>query len=371
MPTGSPVREIDIRLGGHSTRQVGVARQSRDLWTPAAQSAGYATSPFVYGTVGDVAWPDAFMSYPAGPSNGIVLNGASNVTIEYLSFDGTATRASGNPRPITLLGCNNITIRRIDSRKCTMGLLFALNCTDITVEYCRAENIAWELREQYLIPQSAKDNHPEIWYEDWPVFGNSNDCNMYQMDSCSGIRTSHVKVRYGNTEDVFSHYKSDDVICTDLQVEGAVSTTQPTSDGSPSVPWTSASGTGAILGDEGGHDILIQDSSFLNSGQVGMQIAGGYNCVFDNCESYNEGYTLQWWNQPMTTWNGTPPMTGHGFTYCRTWGHADANRETVPHIGFNWVEAHGWFDDSAPLPDTTGTVQGDATLNREDMRVVL
>ena len=317
----------------------------------------------------DPDWPDTFMSYPLQSTPISLYNVHGNAQnpyiIEELSFEGL----NRPDQPISLESCSYITIRRIDSRKNAMGLVFGLNSNNITVEYCRAENIGWEFRDQYLLSQVDYDNTRWLYTEDKPLYNNSNDCNFYQFDHCSVIRTNHMKGRYGNTEDYFSHYGCDDVIMNDVHVEGATSTTQPTSDGSRSVKWTSMSGTGAIAGDEGGSDILIQNSTFLNSGQVGMQIAGGSDCTFDNCVSYNEGYgSEQWWNQPASTYAGTPPMTGHAITNCRTWGIADNARENDPYDGPDWGENHGWWE---VTPDLTGTVLGDTSIDPEDLRVVL
>ncbi len=114
-------------------------------------------------------WPDAFMSYT--PSGSISLDGISGVSpedpyiIDYLSFEDLVRP---DPRPITLENCENILIRRIDTRKCTMGLVYAVNCQNIEVEFCRAENIGFE-------------------FEGEAFPGNDNDLNFYQMNAVSGV----------------------------------------------------------------------------------------------------------------------------------------------------------------------------------------
>jgi hypothetical protein len=301
-----------------------------------------------------VDWPDAFMSYP-NQATTIDWNGVNNATIEYLSFEDMVRP---NPRPIRLQNCDNITIRRIDTRGCTMGLVYALNCTNLTIEYIRAENIAWEFRNDILLWVEADKGTPGY-------FKNENDCNLYQLDTCQGVYSHHIKGRYGNTEDVFSHYANTDVLMENVHWEGGwgpvgSASAQPSSDGRGSCVWTSESGTGAIMGDNAGTDITVKDSTFLNAGQVPLQIAGGSNCSYDNCVSYGQGYTDQPWNTGATTWNGSPPMTGHSYLNCRVWYQKG---DGTPN--------HNWWDPSADTPTLVNNVFGDATLDIEDYRVTL
>ena len=303
----------------------------------------------------DPAWPDEFMSYDDQPTvihlNNVHGTAQDPYIIEYLSFEGFERP---NPRPIWLEDCSHILIRRIDTRHCTMGLVYALNSNDITVERCRAENIASEFAGWYLGGETdpARDGRP--WFQ------NNNDCNFWQFDKCYNVTVRDVKGRYGQTEDVGSLYTSHDALIERFQWQGGIALDQPTSDDSPSTMWSSSSGTGHILGDNGGYNLTVRDSSFLDAGQVCIQHGGGQDCTFDNCVAYGTGYTTQGWNTGATTWAGTPPMTGHKFLDCR-----------VQYFKENGDSNPVWFDPSAETPETTGSVFGDGTLVRDDYIVTL
>jgi hypothetical protein len=286
------------------------------------------------------------MSYPL-QSSPISLNGINGNSpedpyiIENLSFEALY-RADG--QPISLEDCSNILIRNIDTRRCTMGLVYALNCTSIQLEWCRVENVAYEFRGQIMDQD----------------FVNENDTNFYQFDKCDGVRGNDIKGRYGNTEDVGSFYQSHDCIAERMHWQGAIELDQPTSDGAESVMWTSESGTGHILGDDGGTDSSVRDSTFLDAGQVILQIAGGDNLTFDNCVAYGTGNTPQPWNTGATTWNGTPPMTNLAVTNTR-----------IQYFKSDGSSNPNWWDPSAAPPDTTGSVFGDDSLVRSDYIVTL
>jgi len=292
------------------------------LWSPIEPPVEPPVTPPSEG------WPDPFMSYPlSGP---IHLSGESNVTISNLSFEDIRRPY----KPILLENCDNITIERIDTRGCTMGLVFALNCTNITIRYCRAENIGYEFFGQTL---------NEGWI-------NENDCNFYQFDKVDGFECHDLKGRYGNTEDVFSHYMSKNGVVERLHFEGAIADDQPTTDGRPSTMWTSDSGTGIILGDEGGENVRVSDCTMVNAGQVLFQ-GMGRNQGFDNCIGYGEGGTSQPWNVGTSTWGSN--CGGLYVTNTRIW----------------YADNHAWW--GCMVPDTTGSVFGDSTLDVEDLRVVL
>lgn len=293
---------------------------------------------------GQPGWPDAFMSYQR-QTTPIVLNGESNVTIEYLSFENFY-RSTG--RPITLYNCDNITIRRIDTRGCTMGLVYAVNCTNLTIEYCRVENVAKEFIGQTLDWASADAQIPGF-------FKNENDCNVYQLNGCNGFTIRHIKGRYGNVEDAYSHFASSNGTVEYLEWEGAISTNQPTSDGSSSTPWTSDSGTGAILGDGNGDNVSVSNSSFINCGQVGIAIAAGAFNNFNNCVVYHQN-TSQPINTAAYIWNQYSYCNDNSMTNCD--GHFEG------HGGF-------WNGGNCGYIDLSGSNFSNSNLNIEDYRVTL
>ncbi|HEX7099346.1 MAG TPA: right-handed parallel beta-helix repeat-containing protein [Acidimicrobiia bacterium] len=281
----------------------------------------------------DPNFPEPFMSYES--SGPIILDGESGVTIEGYSFDNL----TWPDRPITLMNCSDITIRYCDSRRCSMGIVYAVNCHDITVEYCRVENITGPYERT-----------------------GANRANFYQFNNVDGFYCHHLKGRYGDTEDVFSHYASKNGVLEDVAWEGAVDYDQPTSDGSPSIPWRSPSGTGAICGDGGGANVIIRRATFLNPGQVGLAIAGGTNCGFEDCVVVS------------TQWPVTRPSGGSGNVGAYVWnqypygcsGHHLTGCRVRFHNGNHW-----WNGGNCGAIDRSGSVFGDLTLNPEDYRVVL
>jgi hypothetical protein len=282
------------------------------------------------------------MDYPA-QATPIHLDGVDGRTIENLSFEGF-TRDKG--RPITLYNCKNITIRNIDTRKCTIGLVYAYNCENLRIENVRCENIAWEFRNEIL--DRGKYTQPGY-------FRNENDCNVYQLNNCRSVYVRNVKARYGNIEDAFSHYKCYDCDVAGLHWEGANSEDRPTSDGSISVRWTSRSGTGSILGDGNGSRNVVADSIYVNPGQVGIAIAGGTDCTFDNCIVYGEEGGFKPLNVAAYVWGQYSQCARHAMTNCRT-DFANNNE---------W-----WNGGNCGAVNLAGTDFGDSSLDIEDLRVV-
>jgi hypothetical protein len=318
----------------------------KELWVPPAKRllrprhTAFANTGAFLGTTqedsggGGGDWPDAFMSYSS--SGAITLSGETGVTIDYLSFEGLERPT---PRPIYLYNCENILIERIDTRKCTMGLVYAEDCGDITVRYCRVENIAYEFIDDVL----GTD------------FSNDNDCNLYQFNNVDGFYCHHIKGRYGNTEDVLSHFSSSNGEVHDVYWEGGINDGHDTSDSSRSCFWTSDSGTGCIMGDDDGENVYVHDSSFVNPGQVGLAIAGGSGCTFDNVTVYQESSS-----QPINTaayvWGQYSVCTGHAVTNCAGYFNGGG--------GF-------WDGGNCGSIDLSGSDFEDSGLDPDDYRVSL
>jgi hypothetical protein len=315
-----------------------------------ALGQGIGTGTFSPPATGD--WPDPFMSYT--PSTPLVLTGESGTTIDYLSFDRTARRDLGNPRPITLIGCDNITIRRIDTRGCTMGILYAYQSTNINMEFIRCENINEEYdRFGWTLPPGDPDR-----------YFNDNDMNFYQLNECNVFTFNDLKGRYGNTEDVISMFNSSNGTVDRVAWEGATLGNEPTSDGAPAMRWRSASGTGGLIGDGGAAvNVRVRDSSFLNPGQVGIAIAGGVDMRWEDSVSLSErASTVSEYDEKPSGENIASYIaefyTGCGDAYM-------TNNRTRFSNGDNY-----WFGGGCN-PILSGNVFGDGSLNVEDYRVTL
>jgi len=322
---------------------------TQEIQPSLAQSVIAAFNPVI--TVsGAGLWPDAFMSYTPQLTP-IVLDGVDTQTIQNLSFeDFYRTGGASGGRPITLINCNNITIRRIDTRGCTMGLVYAYNSTNITIEYIRIENIAKEFAG--WVGDWEEDRGP------YSYFTNENDCNVYQLNGVNGFDITHLKARYGNFFDGLSHFASSNGIVDDVQVEGARTTDQITSDGQDSVIWTSDSGTGVIMGDGDGANVTVKNSSFLNCGQVGFATAGGSFCEYDNVVVYQQAAIspLQVYNTAGYVWGQYSVCSDHSVTNTRT--YAEEGGEF-------------WDGGNCGSIDVTGSIFGDGTLVPENYKVSL
>jgi len=348
----------------------GLSILKRRLWQPLQEAHGHiypaflstaagatggqseATSGVLHGggaiypsaTQPQAGWPDAFMSYSL-QSGGIAYDGLDGATISYMSFEDVY-RSDSVGRPILLTNSNDVLIERIDTRKCTMGLMYAQSNTNITIQYCRAENIGYEFYNQ-AFP------------------GNDNDLNVIQVNGIDNYWAYDIKAKFAQNEDAFSYYDASNSGGQRLEFEGCIDGNETTSDASPSTFWTSASGTAVILGDSpgtGGHDLTISDSSFIDPGQVGLAIACGYNNVFDNCVCISTG-------DPAI---GGPQNVG-GYISAQAQGCSTCTNNEIINSR-TWFENlnHIWIDTgSCSGSVTTGSTFGDATLDVEDYRVTL
>lgn len=281
--------------------------------------------------------------------------------IEELSFQSLYDEHDGGTqggRPITLENCSYITIRRIDTRQCTMGLLFALNCDHIVIEYIRIENVNYQWRG-WDLNQIPRWGTPGRCGDPYYECGNDNNMNFIQFDKVSDYQINDIKGRYGNTEDGISNYQSHDGVIERVHLEGAIATNQDTSNGAESVMWTSDSGTGIILGDQDGYNVEASDCQMINAGQVLYQ-GMGHDQGFDDCIGISEGDTGQPWNNGCTTWeDGEYKATSLHFT----------NMDVVFYDGGGSLgDGYWWVDE---VPDTSGSNFQNTSLDVEDYRVVL
>ena len=236
-----------------------------------------------------------------------------------------------------------------------MGLVYAENTDHITLEDCRVENIAYEFRTRELDRSKNASN----WWQ------NENDANFYQFNNCDYFTVRRLKGRYGNTEDVFSHYRSDTGTIDDVQWQGATNTNFPTSDGSPSAHWTSSSGTGCMIGDGSGSpgdNITVTNYRCMDSGTVGLAIAGGHYNTYQDCIMYGSsnvppigGYSL--WKAAYNWDYYEAPCGNNSFLDCR--------------FQFEGVSTELYTASGCAPSITTGTVWNDTSINPNDLVVTL
>lgn len=121
--------------------------------------------------------------------------------------------------------------------------------------------------------------------------------NFVQFDKVSGsgneISRNEGRNRLGqsNAEDFVSLYSSGGTDESPLLVVG-----NEFGDGGPS-----ESGSGIMIGDRGGSDIVVEDNTLSNPGQVGIGVSGGHDIRVVGNEIYSEAHP--WSNVGIYVWN--------------------------------------------------------------------
>ena len=164
----------------------------------------------------------------------------------------------------------------------------------------------------------------------------------------AGIR--YVKAYGGNTEDAISIYKSGGLDARHpLLIEG-VHIEHPLSG---TLAWSSSSGTCVNLADDGGHDILLRYSTFLNCGAVGISMnEPGHNVKARNNIVYGQRRPTS--NVGLTQWS-----SGSCVTTCP--GNEYRGNRVV------WVKANAspspmWLSRNYPVADLSNYKQSQSTL---------
>lgn len=200
----------------------------------------------------------------------ISLTGQSDVVISGHTF----RKLGANIIAVRLADCKRITIRDCDFDE-VAECVYAVGCEDIVVEDCRYRNI---------IGPHQRDG--------------SNRANFVQLNGVTRARISRNKGKGGDTEDIVSVYKSSGVIVEDCHFEGT--------------NWTSPSGSGIALGDDGGNGNIARRNILVNPGQVGVFIAGGVNCRIE--DNIVIGQQRSKSNVGMYVWNQYPSKACSGHT---------------------------------------------------------
>ena len=208
----------------------------------------------------------AFGSRPA--SGAISLSNCSNVVIENKTFKDLGAGVIA----IRIENCTNVTISSVDFINVAEGV-YALNSSNIRIIDSRYSNITGPAQ-----PRTG-----------------ANVANFVQFNNVAGGLIARNKGKGGDTEDIVSIYKSSYVTVEDNHFEGT--------------NWTSASGSGIALGDDGGTGNIARRNILVNPGQVGIFIAGGVNHqIVDNIiigqQRTNSNVGVYVWNQYASACSG-------------------------------------------------------------------
>ena len=244
------------------------------------------------------------------------LSGRQDVVIEGKTFRGGAAGLAA----IRLMGCARITIRDCDFIDVPGGV-YAHQSTDVTIEGCRYQNITGPAQ-----PRTG-----------------ANIANFVQFNGCDRVTVRKCKGKGGDTEDVISVYKTKNALIEDVHIEGT--------------NWTSGSGSGIALGDDGGTANVARRCIVVNPGQVGIFIAGGTNHTIEDCIVIGQQRAKS--NVGMYVWNQyASACSGH---------KVNGNR-------VSWRKADGGANpywNSGNCGPVAGSNDLNASLDIESYRVVL
>jgi hypothetical protein len=188
----------------------------------------------------------AFLSF--APQSAPVSVSGSNIVIAYESWAGFGKRTC-----LTVHDAHNVYIHDVDFAGCG-GDIFLVNVTGaVRIENVRARNTG---------DGTVGSGHGNVIQ-----FNNVWQSAPELPDGRARIRS--IYSYGGNTEDAISVYKSGGIDAAHPLVIGNVHIESPLTG---PLAWTSASGTCANLADAGGHDIRLQNSTFLDCGAIGIQM---------------------------------------------------------------------------------------------------
>ncbi len=265
---------------------------------------------------GSGLWAASFLSRPtSGPIRKV--GGCDGLVIEGLTFKDLGTDVEA----IHLERCNNVTIRANDFARVAQAIT-VVDSTNVKIEWNRYLDITGP--------------HARV---------GKNRANFVQLVNVTRGYISNNKGKGGDTEDVVSMYRSGGTstspfIIEDNHFEGT--------------NWTSGSGSGIALGDEGSAYSIARNNTLLNIGQVGIFIAGGTNHkILDNI-IYGEQRASS--NVGLYVWNQySSGCSGHEVRGNRvSWRKADGSVNPSWNGG-NCGSISGWSDNTwtAPLDPST------------------
>ncbi len=281
------------------------------------------------------AYSGAFLSHPrqSAPLN---VRG-SNVVVANKSWTGFPTRTC-----LTVHDAKNVYIHDVDFDGCG-GDIFLVNVTGVVrIENVRARNTG--------------DGTIGAGHGNVIQFNNVWQSAPELPDGSARIRM--IKSYGGDTEDVISMFRSGGIDAAHPLVIGSVHIEDPLTG---PLAWSSPSSTCVNLADAGGHDIRLQNSTFLNCGAIGIQMnEPGRNVkVFRNVV-YGQARPTS--NVGLSQWSAAPcpsACPGNAYQSNHVW----------------WVKSNGgasplWLSHNYPVADVQNVKQA-STIKVANLRVVL
>lgn len=191
----------------------------------------------------------------------IKLNGVHNLTISGDSIAG------GSVPCIQLLNCSNIHITKCRLLNSSHEGIFIWNCSGITVDSCYISKVSTGIFVLDCTKGSIHINANQLLN----MVGPYPKGDFIQFSNVNGLDNEVLNNRGENIqgqsdpEDGISMYKSNGTPNSPIVIKG-----NWIRGGGPST-----TGSGITLGDQGGSYQLAEYNIIVNSGNIGMQVAGG------------------------------------------------------------------------------------------------
>ncbi|MFP5341650.1 MAG: lamin tail domain-containing protein [Candidatus Limnocylindria bacterium] len=272
--------------------------------TPAPTAA---PTPTPAPTVAGDPWATAFLSRPSsGPIRKV--GGCDGIVIENRTFKDLGADVEA----IHLERCDGVTIRANDFARVAQAITI-IDSTNVRIEWNRYLDIVG--------PHARVGKHR---------------ANFVQLVNVSRGTIAHNKGKGGDTEDIVSMYRSGGTSSSPFIIEY---------NHFEGTNWSSTSGSGIALGDEGSAYSIARNNTLLNVGQVGVFIAGGTNHkILDNVV-YGERRTSS--NVGLYVWNQySSSCAGHEVRGNRIqWYKADGSSNPSWNGG-NCGSISGWSDNT-------------------------
>lgn len=203
------------------------------------------------------------------PGVAIKLGNARNITIRNVFIDGAGAEA------IEMEGATNITIENNLITKATSGV-YALSSQNVKVNNNQFVNV-----RQRIINGQIAGRGQFVQFNG--VGGTGNEVRNNKGENFADE---------SDPEDCVSLFNTSNVIVSGNTFRGGVSQKKKVIQVAPNqfreVPVSSESGSGIMSGDHDGTNQLIENNTIINTGNVGIGVAGGTNIRVLNNKIYSE-----------------------------------------------------------------------------------
>ncbi len=242
---------------------------------------------------------------PRTASGQVRVSGRSNVVIENLHI----TNPSGPC--VVVSGSSNVTIRNSTIGPCRDEGVYITDSSNVLV----SRTYISEVNKGVLAHRSQSIRVNEN------VFVHTGR-NFVQFDKVNGANSSVSSNRGtnqlggSNAEDLISLYQSNGTPSSPIRVEN-----NHIKNGGPS-----RSGTGILLGDAGGSHQIAEGNFLVDTGQVGIGVAGGHTMTVRNNSIYSSRHA--WSNVGIYAWDvsaacGSVTITGNQVDWTAAGGYAN------------------------------------------------